>query len=114
MWDLPGPGIEPVSPALAGRFLSTAPPRKPRFLSPKSQEVPDFDQSWRQPHTLPGDEMIQHPPEMLDLELDATSGLQLVSCGRGVSICMWKGEGTESLVFRRENLDSSLKLLRNI
>ena len=30
MWDLPGPGIEPVSPALAGRFLSTAPPGKPR------------------------------------------------------------------------------------
>ena len=30
MWDLPGPGLEPVSPALAGGFLSTAPPRKSR------------------------------------------------------------------------------------
>ena len=29
MWDLPGPGIEPVSPALAGRFLTTAPTGKP-------------------------------------------------------------------------------------
>ena len=29
MWDLPGPGIEPVSPALAGGFLTTAPPGKP-------------------------------------------------------------------------------------
>ena len=28
MWDLPGPGIEPVSPALAGRFLTTVPPGK--------------------------------------------------------------------------------------
>ena len=28
MWDLPGPGIEPVSLALAGRFLTTAPPGK--------------------------------------------------------------------------------------
>ena len=28
MWDLPGPGIEPVSPALAGRFLATVPPGK--------------------------------------------------------------------------------------
>ena len=28
MWNLPGPGIKPVSPALAGRFLSTAQPRK--------------------------------------------------------------------------------------
>ena len=25
MWDLPRPGIKPVSPALAGRFLTTAP-----------------------------------------------------------------------------------------
>ena len=27
--DLPDPGIEPVSPALAGRFFTTEPPRKP-------------------------------------------------------------------------------------
>ena len=33
MWDHPRPGIEPVSPALAGGFLSTAPPRKsPSYL----------------------------------------------------------------------------------
>ena len=29
MWDLPRPGIEPVSPALAGGFLTTSPPGKP-------------------------------------------------------------------------------------
>ena len=29
MWDdLPRPGIKPLSPALAGRFLATGPPRK--------------------------------------------------------------------------------------
>ena len=28
-WDLPRPGLEPVSPALAGRFSNTAPPGKP-------------------------------------------------------------------------------------
>ena len=28
MWDLPRPGIQPVSPALAGGFLTTAPPGK--------------------------------------------------------------------------------------
>ena len=34
MWDLPRPGLEPVSPALAGRFSTTAPPRKPEsFIS---------------------------------------------------------------------------------
>ena len=30
MWDLPGPGLEPMSPALAGGFSTTAPPGKPR------------------------------------------------------------------------------------
>ena len=29
MWDLPRPGFEPVSPALAGRLSTTAPPGKP-------------------------------------------------------------------------------------
>ena len=28
MWDRPGPGLEPMCPALAGRFLTTAPPGK--------------------------------------------------------------------------------------
>ena len=30
MWDLPRPWLEPVSPALAGRFSTTAPPGKPQ------------------------------------------------------------------------------------
>ena len=29
MWDLPGPGLEPTSPALAGSFSTTAPSGKP-------------------------------------------------------------------------------------
>ena len=29
MWDLPRQGLEPVSPALAGRLPTTAPPGKP-------------------------------------------------------------------------------------
>ena len=29
IWDLPRPGLEPVSPALAGRFSTTVPPGKP-------------------------------------------------------------------------------------
>ena len=35
-WDLPRPGLEPMSPALAGRLSTTAPPGKPlciNFLS---------------------------------------------------------------------------------
>ena len=29
IWDLPGPGIELISPALAGKFLTSGPPGKP-------------------------------------------------------------------------------------
>ena len=41
MWDLPGPGLEPVSPALAGGFLTTAPPGKSQdwILSEVWEEV---------------------------------------------------------------------------
>ena len=40
MWDLPRPGIEPVSPVLAGRFLTTAPPGKSPFLEFENICVP--------------------------------------------------------------------------
>ena len=32
MWDPPRPGLEPVSPALAGRFSTTVPPGKPLYV----------------------------------------------------------------------------------
>ena len=32
MWDLPRPGLEPTSPALAGRLSTTAPPGKPSTI----------------------------------------------------------------------------------
>ena len=32
MWDLPRPGLEPVSPVLAGGFLTTAPPGKSPYV----------------------------------------------------------------------------------
>ena len=32
MWDLPRPGLEPMSPALAGRLSTTAPPGKPQYF----------------------------------------------------------------------------------
>ena len=41
MWDLPRPGLEPVSPAFSGRFSTTAPPGKPRTKT-----------SWRHDHTI--------------------------------------------------------------
>ena len=48
MWDLPRPGLEPVFPALAGRFLTTAPPGKPRAISKESLVF-----KW---------DRLQHPP----------------------------------------------------
>ena len=44
MWDLPGPGLKPVSPALAGRFLTTAPPGKPVWNFFACQVVVSFPQ----------------------------------------------------------------------
>ena len=42
MWDLPGPGLKPVSPALAGRFLITSPPGKPwKFLKKLNTHLPN-------------------------------------------------------------------------
>ena len=41
MWDLPRPGIEPMSPALAGRCLTTGPPVKSPccFLKPQDHHM---------------------------------------------------------------------------
>jgi len=32
MWDLPGPGIKPVFPALTGSFFTAKPPGKPQMI----------------------------------------------------------------------------------
>ena len=43
MWDLPRPGLKPVSPALAGGFLTTAPPGKPLFKTfLKANKIYDY------------------------------------------------------------------------
>ena len=42
MWDPPRPGLDPVSPALAGRFSTTAPPGKPPGLQFSFGLIPTF------------------------------------------------------------------------
>ena len=42
MWDLPGPRLEPMSPALAGGFLTTVPPGKPRAYILNLSTIPIF------------------------------------------------------------------------
>ena len=39
MWDLPGPGLQPVSPALAGGFLTTVPRGKPPYFLDMYQNI---------------------------------------------------------------------------
>ena len=43
MWDLPRPGLEPMSPALAGRFSTTAPPGKPQEIFKKMVHANDHE-----------------------------------------------------------------------
>ena len=66
MWDLPGPGLEPVSPALAGGFLTTVPPGKLQNLHfNKFLRGDSFVASWHCPAdwsfmetTAPGNESL--------------------------------------------------------
>ena len=51
MWDLPRPGLEPMSPALAGGFLTTAPPGKP-YVS-LLEELPNCFPQWQHHFTFP-------------------------------------------------------------
>ena len=50
MWDLPRPGLEPVSPALAGGLSTTAPPGKPDH----------FDFNWETLHQARGQNNLLH------------------------------------------------------
>ena len=50
MWDLLRPGLEPMSPALAGRFSTTAPPGKSQgsfFYHSLSVQRTSFNRSFR-------------------------------------------------------------------
>ena len=38
MWDLSGPGRDPLFPALEGRFLTTGPPGKSEFQAAKNDD----------------------------------------------------------------------------
>jgi len=39
MCDPPGPGIKPMSPASAGGFFTTEPPRKPSYIFKHLMEI---------------------------------------------------------------------------
>ena len=65
MWDPPRPGLEPVSPALAGGFLTTAPPGKPLislFAHPQAWS-PSLLLTWGGPDSHPIILFYLHGPQ---------------------------------------------------
>ena len=73
MWGLPRSGIELVSPALAGRFLTTEPPGKPPravlrcVLSPVPCGHPDWWAEGAWPERLPFSQLFLTPGLWLQL-----------------------------------------------
>ena len=49
MWNLPGPGIEPVSPALAGGFSTTGPPGSLKLVFDSAVESGSREGKFRLP-----------------------------------------------------------------
>ena len=72
MWDLPRPGLEPVSPASAGRFSTTAPPGKPsnknffkKSLSLRQMATTSFPISQEPMRPLQQFVALEHPQQFL-------------------------------------------------
>ena len=81
MWDLPGPGLEPVSPALAGRFSTTAPPGKPDPGSLKKEEPLTSslqDSDWSVYETG-ASRSVSPPPSLTQLLLTVVSCVYILS-----------------------------------
>ena len=70
MWDLPRPGLEPVSPALAGRFSTTAPPGKPQGnLAGNGESVTWKSHPWHEKFLwLPHFSVLGQVPEVRNLQ----------------------------------------------
>ena len=114
MWNLPGPGFEPVSPALAGRFLTPGPPGKsspailPTHLSmswPCLEALQGLNtplQSWQPPFWNPAS--LLPPPSLTytyewdeDSNPDLTSkGLQLLLINKGKPLLTKVNKGNQS------------------
>ena len=52
MWDLPGPGLESMSPALAGRFLTTVPLGEPQLCRAAPEILPLWDHPLPYPNSI--------------------------------------------------------------
>ena len=75
MWDLPRPGLEPASPALAGRLSTTAPPGKPRDLLLTAMQPPNACCALRTGSTF------TKRANASSAESDSTQQSQIMVCG---------------------------------
>ena len=67
MWDLPGPGLELMCPALAGRFLTTAPPGKPALGN--LDEMDKFQERCKLPKQTQEETNLNRPITSKEIEL---------------------------------------------
>ena len=67
MWDRPTPGLEPMSPALAGRFLTTVPPGKSPDSFYKTRitpvSMPDKDATRKLQTNIPNEYRCKNPQQ---------------------------------------------------
>ena len=107
MWDLPGPGIKPVSPALAGRFLTTAPPGKSQnSLFNKwcwNNWIPTYK---RMKWNFPGGPVVKNPP--------SNAGDTGLIPGQGTKIPHSTGQLLSPRASTREALCSKLQSPRTL
>ena len=75
MWDLPTPGPEPVSPALAGRLSTTAPPGKPQKTSLSFTQIISKTKTVPNHHKLVPDLALL--PKLTALSLSPLSSITL-------------------------------------
>ena len=94
MWDLPRPGIEPVSTVLAGRFLNSGPPGKSLKYF--------WRWSWQAWLANVGDEEEEVSRRMLSGWLEPW--------GDGCTLC-WEGDNFERRRFWSEDSDNGLNVV---
>ena len=65
MWDLPRPGLEPVSPAMAGGFSITAPPGEPPIIQFLSKVATKGVKEWSRILRVPGTKIAHLEQEVM-------------------------------------------------